>query len=279
MTSLESSDLLIDDVGNMIHGVYNVSNFKTQQPPSGLVLELSYQVGNTANVKQFSKTVTDDSQIESLQTNYFIGDIIDSMVFYFDCEDKSERDKTMVSASTSALSAIKESIGKKSDSINYLYNDISCDITYYKGATLKRDKGSDKLYRDSSRYEGVKCTETVRFPLKAVTYFLEKSNDSVTPINETNHAFRLSGPLLYFPLQQTHGIFPELTGVGVQLAKDFVRLLIEILYAAVCHGRNIQAAIARYHMGYLCLLSLRTLSGSIEHAEEGIALSLRRHTL
>ena len=203
LTSLESSDLLIDDVGNMIHGVYNVSNFKTQQPPSGLVLELSYQVGNTANVKQFSKTVTDDSQIESLQTNYFIGDIIDSMVFYFDCEDKSERDKTMVSASTSALSAIKESIGKKSDSINYLYNDISCDITYYKGATLKRDKGSDKLYRDSSRYEGVKCTETVRFPLKAVTYFLEKSNDNVTPINETNHANSSVGYTIYvYELEQ-----------------------------------------------------------------------------
>ena len=203
MTSLESSDLLIDDVGNMIHGVYNVSNFKTQQPPSGLVLELYYQVGNTANVKQFSKTVTDDSQIESLQTNYFIGDIIDSMVFYFDCEDKSERDKTMVSASTSALSAIKESIGKKSDSINYLYNDISCDITYYKGATLKRDKGSDKLYRDSSRYEGVKCTETVRFPLKAVTYFLEKSNDNVTPINETNHANSSVGYTIYvYELEQ-----------------------------------------------------------------------------
>lgn len=203
LTSLESSDLLIDDVGNMIHGVYNVSNFKTQQPPSELVLELSYQVGNTANVKQFSKTVTDDSQIESLQTNYFIGDIIDSMVFYFDCEDKSERDKTMVSASTSALSAIKESIGKKSDSINYLYNDISCDITYYKGATLKRDKGSDKLYRDSSRYEGVKCTETVRFPLKAVTYFLEKSNDNVTPINETNHANSSVGYTIYvYELEQ-----------------------------------------------------------------------------
>lgn len=203
LTSLESSDLLIDDVGNMIHGVYNVSNFKTQQPPSGLVLELSYQVGNTANVKQFSKTVTDDSQIESLQTNYFIGDIIDSMVFYFDCEDKSERDKTMVSASTSALSAITESIGKKSDSINYLYNDISCDITYYKGATLKRDKGSDKLYRDSSRYEGVKCTETVRFPLKAVTYFLEKSNDNVTPINETNHANSSVGYTIYvYELEQ-----------------------------------------------------------------------------
>lgn len=203
LTSLESSDLLIDDVGNMIHGVYNVSNFKTQQPPSGLVLELSYQVGNTANVKQFSKTVTDDSQIESLQTNYFIGDIIDSMVFYFDCEDKSERDKTMVSASTSALSAIKESIGKKSDSINYLYNDISCDVTYYKGATLKRDKGSDKLYRDSSRYEGVKCTETVRFPLKAVTYFLEKSNDNVTPINETSHANSSVGYTIYvYELEQ-----------------------------------------------------------------------------
>ena len=203
LTSLESSDLLIDDVGNMIHGVYNVSNFKTQQPPSELVLELSYQVGNTANVKQFSKTVTDDSQIESLQTNYFIGDIIDSMVFYFDCEDKSERDKTMVSASTSALSAIKESIGKKSDSINYLYNDISCDITYYKGDTLKRDKGSDKLYRDSSRYEGVKCTETVRFPLKAVTYFLEKSNDNVTPINETNHANSSVGYTIYvYELEQ-----------------------------------------------------------------------------
>lgn len=203
LTSLESSDLLIDDVGNMIHGVYNVSNFKTQQPPSGLVLELSYQVGNTANVKQFSKTVTDDSQIESLQTNYFIGDIIDSMVFYFDCDDKSERDNTKVTASTSALSAITKSIENKSNSVNYKYNDISCDITYYKGATLKRDKGSDKLYRDSSRYEGVKCTETVRFPLKAVTYFLEKSNNNVTPINETSHANSSVGYTIYvYELEQ-----------------------------------------------------------------------------
>ena len=200
---LESNDLLIDDIGNMIHGLYNVSSFKTQQPPSGTVLELSYQVGNTNNVKQFSKTVTDDSQSETLQSNYFIGDIIDSMVFYFDCEDKAERDKTRVTATTSSLDAIKASIKKKSDTIIYLSDDISCDITYYKGATLRRDKGSDKLYRDTTKYDGIKCTETVRFPLKAVTYGLEKRNGDVTPMGENNHSNSSVGyPIYVYELEQ-----------------------------------------------------------------------------
>ena len=66
---LESNDLLIDDIGNMIHGLYNVSSFKTQQPPSGTVLELSYQEGNTNNVKQNTKTVTDDTKSENKKYN------------------------------------------------------------------------------------------------------------------------------------------------------------------------------------------------------------------
>lgn len=205
LKSLESSDLLIDDIGNMIHGLYDVSSFKTQQPPSGTVLELSYQVGNTNNVKQFSKTVTDDSQSETLQSNYFIGDIIDSMVFYFDCEDKAERNKTRVTATTSSLDAIETSIEKKSDTVIYLSDDISCDITYYKGATLKRDKGSDKLYRDTgtTKYDGIKCTETVRFPLKTVTYCLEKRNGDVTPMGENDHSNSSVGyPIYVYELEQ-----------------------------------------------------------------------------
>ena len=205
LKSLESSDLLIDDIGNMIHGLYDVSSFKTQQPPSGTVLELSYQVGNTNNVKQFSQTVTDDSKSETLQSNYFIGDIIDSMVFYFDCEDKEERNKTRVTATTSSLDAIKDSIEKKSDTVIYLSDDISCDITYYKGATLKRDKGSDKLYRDTgtTKYDGIKCTETVRFPLKAVTYGLEKQNGDVTPMGENDHSNSSVGyPIYVYELEQ-----------------------------------------------------------------------------
>lgn len=205
LKSLESSDLLIDDIGNMIHGLYDVSSFKTQQPPSGTVLELSYQVGNTNNVKQFSQTVTDDSKSETLQSNYFIGDIIDSMVFYFDCEDKAERNKTRVTATTSSLDAIKDSIDKKSDTVIYLSDDISCDITYYKGATLKRDKGSDKLYRDTgtTKYDGIKCTETVRFPLKTVTYCLEKQNGNVTPMGENDHSNSSVGyPIYVYELEQ-----------------------------------------------------------------------------
>ena len=205
LKSLESSDLLIDDIGNMIHGLYDVSSFKTQQPPSGTVLELSYQVGNTNNVKQFSKTVTDDSKSETLPYNSFIGDIIDSMVFYFDCEDKAERNKTRVTATTSSLDAIEHSIDKKSDTVIYLSDDISCDITYYKGATLKRDKGSDKLYRDTgtTKYEGIKCTETVRFPLKTVTYYLEKQNGNVTPMGENDHSNSSVGyPIYVYELEQ-----------------------------------------------------------------------------
>ena len=217
LKSLESRDLLIDDIGNIIHGLYDVSSFKTQQPPSGTVLELSYQVGNTNNVKQFSKTVTDDSKSETLPYNSFIGDIIDSMVFYFDCEDKAERNKTRVTATTSSLDAIKHSIEKKSDTVIYLSDDISCDITYYKGATLRRDKGSDKLYRDTGttkyegikeedikyKYEGIKCTETVRFPLKTVTYCLEKQNNNVTPMGENDHSNSSVGyPIYVYELEQ-----------------------------------------------------------------------------
>ena len=58
------------------------------QPPEGTVLELLYQVGNTANISRFSLTEEDLDDIVD-DKNYFIGDIITRMTFYYKETDET----------------------------------------------------------------------------------------------------------------------------------------------------------------------------------------------
>lgn len=88
LNGLRLYNLLTDDIGNTIEGVYPVERYNTKyhQPPQGHKLEPIYQVGNTANISRFSLTINDVDDIKD-DSNHFVGDIITSMKFYYMTSD------------------------------------------------------------------------------------------------------------------------------------------------------------------------------------------------
>lgn len=96
LDELRIKETLTDDVGNSIDGVYSLQDTKYFQPPQGAVLDLIYQVGNTANINAFSLTATDEDDVIN-DANYFIGDIITDMKFYFHTTDNVPYDGIYVS--------------------------------------------------------------------------------------------------------------------------------------------------------------------------------------
>lgn len=221
-------NVLTDDIGNTIEGIYDLrsSGATNHQPPQGTELELIYQVGNTANINRFSQTKEDmdeiiaESSSENQWRNYFVGDIITNMTFYYkDFNDDIVEDTifhTLISANTdtiknvivnnsgktiyettgyTSLHAIQEAAKVKYDLENsgetkYMYDDIFCDITYYIGATLvrKKDKPYMLAFDDKTSKEnlccnyGVEYTETVQFIKTNWEYYLKKPSDSGSTI-------------------------------------------------------------------------------------------------
>lgn len=94
LTDLESTNVLIDDIGNKVDGKYVISGgayygtaIYNHQPPQGIELDLLYEVGNTSNIRRISGLTKEDiDEFDTYDTktpNYFIGNIITSMVFYY----------------------------------------------------------------------------------------------------------------------------------------------------------------------------------------------------
>jgi hypothetical protein len=94
LTDLESTDVLIDDIGNKVDGRYIISGgayygtaIYNHQPPQGIELDLLYEVGNTSNIRRIKGLTKEDvDEFDTYDTktpNYFIGNIITSMVFYY----------------------------------------------------------------------------------------------------------------------------------------------------------------------------------------------------
>lgn len=185
-------NVLTDDIGNTIEGIYDLraSGATAHQPPEGTELELIYQVGNTANINRFSQSMDDmDEIIEAKEKNgwsdfrnYFVGDIITKMTFYYkDYNDNIVNDtiyyveldsgdtriiydhngiqKFSTPSGYTSLKAIqlatevKDSL-EESGKTKFMKDDIYCDITYYVGATLSRIEG--KQYNLSSKTRGDK---------------------------------------------------------------------------------------------------------------------------
>ena len=199
LSDIRLYNVLTDDVGNTIEGIYDVravgtSGATAHQPPQGTELELIYQVGNTANIQRFSQTSDDmdgvitakEKNKQSDFRNYFVGDIITKMTFYYkdyegnivndtvryaelgsnDVRYVYDSDKQTIlyptlteSGDNTSLFAIQSSTAKKNEleesgKTKYMYDDIYCDITYYVGATLSRIEG--KQYNLSSKDRGDK---------------------------------------------------------------------------------------------------------------------------
>ena len=249
---------LTDDIGNNIDGIYDISKggIFNHQPPEGSVLDLIYQVGNTSNISRFSNTSENNDEAmyaksfngASALTNYFVGDIITEMDFYYKDSSGNRIDDTLytvrllpsdeieisgsstsmrvASTELTSLSAIslsnvsKEAIGLNSDVL--FADNISCDITYYKGATLSRREGSTfnlasrergdvhKIDSGSSKtyyYQnyGVEYNETVEFVKKDVEYYLKKpkDEDKYLPLRSEdpcNHS--ISYPVTIYTMKQ-----------------------------------------------------------------------------
>lgn len=213
---LRYPSLLVDDIGQKLEGIYKVRPDydtpydaehpeqyenkvkKYMQPPQYGQIEPIYQVGNTANIRRFSLTVQDEDEIGSGNTNYFVGDIITEMLFYY-VKSNGEPATGKYSNTASSLSAITAATqAKEGVEKNYpLLDDIRCDITYYIGATLSRTKGGHYQLADNTEYNtGVKYTETVRFVKTEEKYFLRKPNKKVLPIDE----LKPSNNDVYFPI-------------------------------------------------------------------------------
>lgn len=232
LLDLRLYNVLTDDVGNDVDGIYEINSdtIYNHQPPEGTVLELLYQVGNTANISRFSLTEEDLDDIVD-DKNYFIGDIIARMTFYYKETDETIPEETIVDVvlesgdtytitmngekvsgytSLSAISAstmAKEELEKDEEVMYSFYNDIFCDITYYIGATLRRkkDENYNLCYEPNRNNYGVEYKETVQFVKENREYYLKKPKnlDSVVPsrINDVcNHS--VSYPICVYKLTQ-----------------------------------------------------------------------------
>lgn len=256
LSQLKIFNSLVDDVGNKIEGLFDVNNYY-HQPQEGETLDLIYQVGNTANIMPYVNTMTNPNDT-SMYVNYFVGDIITKMVFYYknlngtvneytttsveqindDNPNNSGKFKItyyliikrgglvriqlkeeIVSGYTS-LSAIQYSTTNKeffeNEQQEFFEDDIYCDITYYNGATLKRQQYNRNLTdayttkfmlayvgSGSSYSYGVKYTETVNFVKTNTEYYLKKKVNNPLPYfknNPENHS--VSYPIYVYNLKQ-----------------------------------------------------------------------------
>ena len=207
---LRSASLLTDDIGNTIEALYKIgTDTYNHQPPEGSKLEPIYQVGNVANVKRFSMTVEKQENLIPNTPNYFVGDIITAMRFYYKDSEGNEVTATSkpVSSSVTPLAAITASTADKNrigDEVIF-DKDISCDITYYIGATLVRNAENEpfKIVTGNNFSSGVCYTETVKFVETEVQYYLKADVRKQIPTTQnTVSAHTLSYPITCYVMTQ-----------------------------------------------------------------------------
>jgi hypothetical protein len=219
LTDLESTNLLIDDIGNKIDGQYVLSGAASgrvynHQPPQNSELELLYQVGNTSNIRRFKLTAEKISELSG-NTNYFVGNIITEMIFYYKDVDgnkvtETEKNWTEFSSSLSAITASTSVKDSMSATTLFDGDDIYCDITYYIGATLSRESGETtntnfKLaYADDPTYNyGVEYKETVKFIKENREYYLKKQIKKQIPTTFNSvSGHSVSYPIYVYKLEQ-----------------------------------------------------------------------------
>ena len=211
LTELINPTCLVDDVGDRINGLYEPNSGSTNhQPSGGTTLELLYQIGNTANVNKFKLTSGDVQTIGDV--NYFIGDIITDMIFYYKDIDGNEIIETSAdtkiynNSSLSAISASTDALTSLADTIIVDESGIYCDVTYYVGATLalKNPPKYELAYSADTNYNyGVRYDETVKFVKTPVIYGLKKANTKVSPTEVTDPSNSKVGYVIYtYELEQ-----------------------------------------------------------------------------
>ena len=221
---LRSNNLLTDDVGDVIQGRYDVTNKSTHQPPEGEELELIYEVGNTSRVIPFSGAVSEAGD------NYYFGDIITSMTFYYKDYEGNRSGETTINLDTvfpgyfkTSLDSIHSATRKVADALERgeLQPDIYCEIQYIIGATLSGEPMQELHYygdypvnldtgikyslaKTSEGYSnGVLYTEEVQFVKTEVQYKLSSAIWGQIPTTKDSvSAHTLCYPVVCYILKQ-----------------------------------------------------------------------------
>ena len=215
LSDLEATDVLTDNIGNKIDGRYNPSKANTYnfQPSEGSELDLLYEVGNTSNIRRFALTAEKNSDVTD-DTNYFVGNIITAMRFYYKDVNGNVVDGTVKDWNESSLKTIQTSkeARKAYEESGMIFDgdDIYCDITYYIGATLKRTTNTSyKLAYSgsvtSNNYNyGVRYDETVKFVKENREFYLKvKSTKGEIPKTfNSPSAHSVSYPIYVYKLKQ-----------------------------------------------------------------------------
>ena len=189
---------LSDDIGNQIEGIFIPTNGR-HHPYEGETLEPIYQVGNTANMRQFG------------ENGYYIGDKIINMHFYHkDAEgeeitgsaDAAPLEYDIVSGvSTGGCLNTIEYVTQ--NAINAGYSDVTsgsiwCDVSYLVGATL--DASGNTI---DGKNSGVTYTESVRFVMENAHYGLRRRVPRQIPSTMNNaSAVTYSYPINIYRLVQ-----------------------------------------------------------------------------
>ena len=255
LSNLRALNLMTDDAGNTLNGITNTLsrdkngkiNTNYIQPIEGDSLEPIYQINNTSNVLPYKYTITDMDfyKTHDSDINYFVGDIITDMVFYYRyypsidstnseiLDEKVYSTSTVVASSGSSLEAISASTKILNEIKEYYPNisvdeNIKCDITYYIGATLYRKKGGaltllneQTINKENAEYvsgstvsgnTGIKYTETLEFVKETTQYYLRKPSANELAqktLSEKNNVYYtpLSYPIYtYRAVQQTTSV-------------------------------------------------------------------------
>ena len=192
LTDLEATDVLMDDIGNKIDGKYNPnkSGIYNHQPPQGTELGLLYDVGNTSNIRRIKGlTIEDLNGTDANTINYFIGNIITDMVFYYKDIDGNEVTATTVDVhfktSETYDNDYKIEIKSKKDGYinvivpnnNIPLSSISSSLSAITASTsartdIERDTvnaiefDGDDIYCDVTYYIGATLKRTQNIPFK-----------------------------------------------------------------------------------------------------------------
>ena len=240
LASLAATNTLVDDVGNKINGIYKITNNNkyNHQPLAETELEPIYQVGNVSLIGKF-KLTSGITEIGDSAVNYFIGNIITNMEFYYkDIEGNKTNASAECTSEISSLSAITQATSKMKASANTLMFDDSlyCDMKYYIGATLSRNKG-ESVYRlaENMNY-GVEYNETVKFVKTPVQYQLRtKTNGLIIPSEENNPLNHSISYIVYtYELEQitediVHDAYGTITKEPMAIFKTEINLINEDL--------------------------------------------------
>ena len=203
---------LTDDVGNIIEGIYDVSEHANHQPAEGTILEPLYQIGVISNVTNVDG-----------HDDMFKGDVINSMTFYYKTVDGEIDGNTSGTVNTSGVSIANtiSALTTHKDDYKIYDDDIYCDVNYnvgniyvlyetiVEGKKVQRSRVANKTL-DGFDGSGVTYTETVQFEKARVEYYLKQRVKGSSPSDVRKlDVHSISYPIYVYRLKQKEELIDD----------------------------------------------------------------------